>query len=301
VIFLPKRWREQPQGPVTVNWSHPIANGLIVGFIPGANSTNAYGNDKLASSSYASFGKANGGLINGNAQPAGRFVLKNSIFTGPITVGMCGVLNRTSGGFLNPLGGTVGGSLSVGFELQPSTLDVLTQVYDPGYNTSCDISAGVSFAEVKRTRFFSSTYSVAASGAYLGGKLLAASSTPFFPDNLIEPLGEFQFGGKTTAIPERGFASGFFVWTRVLSDAERATLDENPWQLFMPQRPAKKTYPVGAPLVLSANAGAYNINGYGFVDFPPASDVRSGVTFGPGGIYVGTLTAGGKPIFIFDD
>jgi hypothetical protein len=35
--------------------------------------------------------------------------------------------------------------------------------------------------------------------------------------------------------------------------------------------------------------------------FPPESDVRQGVVYGPGGIFTGTLVVGGKPIFIFDD
>lgn len=36
--------------------------------------------------------------------------------------------------------------------------------------------------------------------------------------------------------------------------------------------------------------------------YPPEADVRQGVVYGPGGIYTGTLVAGGgKPIFLFDD
>ena len=36
--------------------------------------------------------------------------------------------------------------------------------------------------------------------------------------------------------------------------------------------------------------------------YPPEADVRQGVVYGPGGIYTGTLVAGGgKPIFVFDD
>jgi hypothetical protein len=205
---------------------------------------------------------------------------------------MCGVLNRSSGGSATSVGGLLGnGGSSLGsyFVLQSTTFNFETLIYDFDETSVCDTLGIISFSEVKRTRFLSSSFSVAASGTYLGGKLLAASSAPFFPDNIIAPINQFQFIGQTAVSPSRSFASGFFVWNRVLFDAERVALDENPWQLFMPQQPAKKTYPVGAPLVLSADAGAYNINGLDFIDLPPASDVRSGVTFGPGGIYVGTL------------
>jgi hypothetical protein len=36
--------------------------------------------------------------------------------------------------------------------------------------------------------------------------------------------------------------------------------------------------------------------------YPNPSDVRAGVVYGPGNIYVGTLVTGGtRPIFLFDD
>lgn len=57
---------------------------------------------------------------------------------------------------------------------------------------------------------------------------------------------------------------------------------------------------------LSANAGAYSLNGipanlFRTSLYPDPADVREGVVYGPGGIYVGTLKVGGKILFIFDD
>ena len=57
---------------------------------------------------------------------------------------------------------------------------------------------------------------------------------------------------------------------------------------------------------LSANAGAYSLTGFPATLFktslyPDPGDVREGVVYGPGGIYVGTLKVGGKILFIFDD
>ena len=57
---------------------------------------------------------------------------------------------------------------------------------------------------------------------------------------------------------------------------------------------------------LSANAGAYSLTGFPANLFrtslyPDPGDVREGVVYGPGGIYVGTLRVGGKILFIFDD
>lgn len=57
---------------------------------------------------------------------------------------------------------------------------------------------------------------------------------------------------------------------------------------------------------LSSDSGAYSINGvaaslFRTSLFPDPSDVRAGVVYGPGGIYVGTLITGGKVLYIFDD
>jgi hypothetical protein len=56
--------------------------------------------------------------------------------------------------------------------------------------------------------------------------------------------------------------------------------------------------------VLSAAAGAYLVNGQDATLvrgtlFPAPSDVRAGVVYGPGGIYVGTMAPGA--LFVFDD
>jgi hypothetical protein len=56
--------------------------------------------------------------------------------------------------------------------------------------------------------------------------------------------------------------------------------------------------------VLSAAAGAYLVNGQDATLvrgtlFPAPSDVRAGVVYGPGGIYIGTMAPGA--LFVFDD
>jgi hypothetical protein len=58
----------------------------------------------------------------------------------------------------------------------------------------------------------------------------------------------------------------------------------------------------------SADSGAYSIDGAAATltkvsasGYPDPSDVREGVVYGPGGIYVGTLKVGGKVLYIFDD
>ncbi len=60
------------------------------------------------------------------------------------------------------------------------------------------------------------------------------------------------------------------------------------------------------PRSLSAASGAYFLTGRPATLFktslyPNPGDVREGVVYGPGGIYVGTLKVGGKILFIFDD
>lgn len=59
-------------------------------------------------------------------------------------------------------------------------------------------------------------------------------------------------------------------------------------------------------ITLLAGSGSYLLTGASanlikFSLFPDPSDVRAGVVYGPGGIYVGTLTVGGKVLYIFDD
>jgi len=58
----------------------------------------------------------------------------------------------------------------------------------------------------------------------------------------------------------------------------------------------------------SADSGAYSIDGAAATltkvsasGYPDPGDVREGVVYGPGGIYVGTLKVGGKVLYIFDD
>ncbi len=57
---------------------------------------------------------------------------------------------------------------------------------------------------------------------------------------------------------------------------------------------------------LLAGVGSYSLTGspaslIKFSVYPDPGDVRAGVVYGPGGIYVGTLTVGGKVLYIFDD
>jgi hypothetical protein len=246
VIFLPKRWREQPQGPVTVDWNHPIAQGLVVAFVPGGNASNRYGRDFISPYAYSQNGKVNA-LVNQGPTYDALFTSKETISTGPITFGMCG---RAPDGAANSyMLSRIAGAFEFRIDKAASSVDLTSSIFEPNGEFTCDIAVSVPLVEVtKRTRFVCSTFSVAASNSFLGSRNLGASSQPFFADNQIQGFNLVSFLSRFDG---KGFASAFFLWTRALSAAEMGALDENPWQLFARQPTAFSTY---SPIVTPLNA-----------------------------------------------
>jgi hypothetical protein len=155
-----------------------------------------------------------------------------------------------------------------------------------------------SAATLARSSFLS-----ADSGQY---DLTGAAATLFRSIPLSADAGSYQIDGKAASLTQAkqlsansgsyqvdGQAATFIRTYNLLAVAGAFNLTGSDASLLT-ERP------------LSANAGAYSINGvaaslFRTSLFPDPGDVREGVVYGPGGIYVGTLKVGGKILFIFDD
>ncbi len=121
---------------------------------------------------------------------------------------------------------------------QPSnnTYTYVGYITDSNYNVFAVVAGGLDAEPLrKRTRFLATTFeSGVPVKAFLGAIQLGSGNFNWngtmAPDTFI--TGFDVSGGAANG----GFANGGFIWRRVLSADELGRMDENPWQIFKPQK-----------------------------------------------------------------
>jgi len=242
-LFLPQRWKRQPQGPQRIDWGNPLAAGLEHAVINNGTKIDSVTGNRPTSGSNGSFGS-----------DLGIRAINNGADT---------YETRTKSGTSQGLGQT-----STVFLLCARLGTASTST--PAYNQS----GVINFITIGTDGNFSATYvdstfvsNVAGAGLENAIPLgvVTGVTARFNPS-----VGVDLFKGKQNVKSNAAYSplvwnfktigsSGnssvanalTLVWGRALEDAEIAALNDNPWQLFAPQRAAFFSLPAASGPVLS--------------------------------------------------
>ena len=243
-ILLPKRWQQQPQGNVEIDWSNSLCQNLLFAYLPG--------NPRSLAQRYMP--QLGAGYFNSTVitRPGGRvsefeeYDFISSIDSGSFTFGMAGqvfgpVLASTLDISSVDNGNTEIG-VSVGYDTFASSYYVQTFATDNTFN-SYNADGNVTAADLSsKTRFVAGTLSTTEVACWLAGTKLGFN-TGGWNGTIPQALEVIVTSGYRLGTPSTGFALAGFGWHRVLSPNELAILDENPWQIFKPVRPVFYSIP----------------------------------------------------------
>lgn len=252
-IILPHRWRRQPQGPVAIDWAHPLAQGLASFVLPlGTAAFDIAKGVALAPSLggpvlpvVRESGRGLRTITNGAGLPTnGAYFAPSSPIAG--TVG-----DMTLFSVIHPLGlptqanslGVFGFGSSVSINQTVALMNGATDgtlirflVRNDANVALADMSSGSIPAFIQgSTRSIAGVFrSAGASSTYVNGRVASTAATTASGTITMNR----QYVGalvRTTTV--NGFDGAVFVsaaWKRALEDAEVAALSENPWQLLRP-------------------------------------------------------------------
>lgn len=255
-LFLSQRWRQQPRGLVDIDWSHPLALGLIYSQVPGSarlaflrlsdpqitssdfgipSSNGVFSYTVAAGSNGVGF-KGRSTLTNKAGASSGSLTLRSSFSGGNPVYTYAGVFER-------PVFDTAQTSVATFAVNGASALSSVTQS-----SGSSDTTFLTRFIDGSS---FTQSYTALVNDLIVDKRLNVAISV--YENNQV-PIGVFNNrqlsfsnstvfdGGSTTFSGNYINASGVYIglaaffWARKLSAAETASFSENPWQLFKPPR-----------------------------------------------------------------
>lgn len=232
--FLARRWRQQPQGLLTVDRGHTLSTGLCAAWHPAArqyigpgvatfppDGTYAYQTDQSGG-----FGvKFNGAANSRIALPAG-----SAGFTTDYS-GTRLVLFRANATTLGLVSGTVAGTIGMrlnGAVSQISLVSASNTVVGIG---NVPVSTGPTIALCTANSASTETR------LHINGQLTFSGAAGYTASNAGIWIG---------AITNHNSSSNFFLalsWDRALSLSEAAAIQENPWQIFLPQKSVAYSLP----------------------------------------------------------
>ncbi len=232
--FLARRWRQQPQGLLTVDRGHTLSTGLCAAWHPAArqyigpgvatfppDGTYAYQTDQSGG-----FGvKFNGAANSRIALPAG-----SAGFTTDYS-GTRLVLFRANATTLGLVSGTVAGT--IGMRLNGgisqislvSASNVVVGIGNVPASSAPTIALCTANSASTETRL------------HINGQLTFSGAAGYTASNAGIWIG---------AITNHNSSSNFFLalsWDRALSLSEAAAIQENPWQIFLPQKSVAYSLP----------------------------------------------------------
>ena len=216
-------WTEQPQGPVEVDWGNPLAQGLVYADAGTRSNKNVYGVDTRTT-------PTSKGLAN-------RFVAGASSVETPLKTHAA---NRTyffvaqSDG--NSLGRLFDKRVS-GAQVEIAFVSGLALTYERvfagGTNTfgGPSITYGVPFsAAIRYSTQTPTSCSISVNG-------VSSYPTASFSGATTDNADAYVIGNRKNdnLRPWNGWVGVSLIWDRILTDAEIASLTENPWQIFAPR------------------------------------------------------------------
>jgi hypothetical protein len=224
VVFRKKQWTRQPQTAVTVDWSNPLTSGLIVARIPGDNPA---GNLNLVVDGQSARGRSstrNGLLSTASAVASNSFSFLTLFKT-----------QQSLGGAIRCLIGRGNSSgadnTGFGFNVDHSNAAYAGAFYAGDGYTIIGKPAGTLAANTEYC--IAGTFNGSVGVGYSNGvKTVGPTST-----TIVNTVPRLTLN-TDSALVSTNTSSVYVVlyWARALSDAEIASVSNNPWQIFAPQK-----------------------------------------------------------------
>jgi hypothetical protein len=228
-LFLPQRWKRQPQGPVQIDWSHPLASSLTAAVTPIRLQEMVSGRP-LTLSAPLSVGKQGVAFEFIDAAPRSVDYNVASAATPPQFTVAAVAINRVSSG----------GRTFVWCSFKDAPTGTMILCYEAGGGRLELVRGGVitlsggSNVPTNTPTVIGARWGDATSvQILLNGRVNTthahnATTSAFSANRQIGRRGGFN--------ASNALISGVFEWNRALSNSEWASFSENPWQIFAPLR-----------------------------------------------------------------
>lgn len=272
-LILPSRRVVQPQGPVEIDWTNPLARGLVDAIsAPRLGSKSAVrGTYPTAVNSGAPVSVGSRGF--GAYAPQSSGSSKLSYLTVAVGPPFTFILVYDQVELPNTTLRTAGdwGISSNGYVLAPNGTNFRALVSRAGTNTSLVGSPVLVGAKVD------AICADTTAAAYWENGVRTAYNAAH--GGIDASQGTLNLGAASDGAAASGARIyGAFVWNRALSDAEIRAVSENPWQLFRPIQ--RRVWVPGSALaqVYADRAGEYLIRGATTTDRAAAYNIRGAVS-----------------------
>lgn len=223
-IIVPQRWRQQPRGPVQIDWSNPITRGLVDALIP-ADLVTVRGARTSTASLVQAHGLAGRARVSTDGASAGVNDLYPTfgLIAPPITHFGVYRLTGTPGGARRFLGTEQAVSSGYSFAPNGTNFRALVSGGSPTVLTGSAVSTALK-CDVH-------VINGSTQALYENGVLTAGPSA--YASYAVASVGYYVGASANTASAgAEVYLSA--VWSRELSAAEIRSLADNPWQIFQP-------------------------------------------------------------------
>lgn len=265
--FLAQRWRRQPQGPVAVDWSNPLARGLRAVFDQRNQVELITGARPTSNSATLAAGRIGVGLdYSGTANT--RYAHRPAFaVTGPITIVAALEVDTLSnyGALIAKQQTTTTYApyeLRLGLSSNQSNFSLVrggVSSYRSEIATNDVIPSGFSGA-VAVTRDVA-TLGGGSYNVFVSGRTASSTSSSADSNNVVDDGASDVWIGRRYDGATQLDGRIFFValYERALPDAEGRAVTENPWQLFRAPKPVIFSLPGGATIPTLSAATAIDI------------------------------------------
>lgn len=248
-VYLPGRWRQQPQGAVRIDWSHPLANGLVYANLLGPQNVDLV-QGALPTTTGTRQRARQFGVARGFGATLG--VGTTDLVTGTLpssfdryTTSIRSLRNGAGGNSLGRL------HSNLNSECYYNVLSNRTDVTRSAVTTSGIWFFGEAWATgIWRTTTVSfDGPTPSAPKVYIDGNAQTVSVVTAPSGNFLSISGSMAVGNYVSGSLARvwdGLHQDFFVWSRILSDGETRAQHENPYQVLAPIRPILYSFPSAA-------------------------------------------------------
>ncbi len=275
--FLARRWRQQPQGLLKVDWSRPTSEKLSLAFdsanrielVNNIAYTTVVGSKAIHSSALNGMRGAGFGATFGSAT-SDRITIQNVIQKdGPRTQAFWFYAISTGGGalarlFTKPTASDAAGG-SEGVTLFSSTSFRVWRNSTAGTKLYERIVTVPAALNLFGCLFITHDGIDSVGGFYFNGQSVSSSSSTGIGAYAPEVNQPIYIGNRPDLSRNwDGWIGPIFQWDRVLSQAEILGITENPWQIFAPQ----KSLMVFLPVTFSYSRPIADVSNTGWVRVP---------------------------------
>lgn len=249
-LFLPQRWKRQPQGPQRINWGNPLARGLIGLHVP---DTAVYTPVGGASTQAGAQGR---GFVAGTSQywqtndqarvsafPTWTMLAFAKLPSSGSGSGRTAYCERPNDPHIVKIHWGLGSNPQAGVTVRDQGYGGLINDAPP----EAAVAAG-SIATFGATRHATNDHRIIVNGRQTNA---LTTTVPFNFGTTAATIGNDPQDSSSASFSD-GLLFAVCTWSRPLSDSELRAWHANPWQLFAPQRATFFSLPGTSGPVLSA-------------------------------------------------